>query len=224
MMMPRELSNDPAKPGFMMASKMPETPSSINGYMVLPIQLQDIPSFEESAIHFLYLRQHEPKVPTQDDARTLFAVNVPFDATEAHFRYLFSGIGGGRVDKVKFLGSKRQPTTVEQSIAPSTRGNNKKRKRDRVNQEDKTAGELPETWDRELYPSGSTALIVFVDKGSLEATTRALKRYSKGKLALWGEGVEGEKVPALGSEREFFSTMSIESPPPGITTPISLSN
>ncbi|KAH0553296.1 hypothetical protein GP486_006578 [Trichoglossum hirsutum] len=187
-----------------MASKTPKPPSSINGYIVLPLQLQALPSFKEPAIHFLYLRRHEARVPTKDDARTLFAVNVPFDATEAHFRHLFSGIGGGRVDNVKFLGSRQHPTTtttVEQLIASSTKGNNKKRKRDRMDQEDKAAGELPETWDRELHLSGSTALIVFVDKGSLEATTRALKLYGKGKLALWGKGVEGGKVPALGSER-----------------------
>ncbi|KAH0543016.1 hypothetical protein FGG08_002624 [Glutinoglossum americanum] len=195
-----------------MVSKKPDIPSSINGYTVLPVELQVLSSFKDSAIHYLYLRQHEPKTPTPDDARTLFAVNVPFDATEAHFRYLFAGISGGRVDNVKFLGSKQHSTNVEQPIAVSAKGS-KKRKRDRMEQQDKAAGELPETWDRELHPPGSTALIIFVDKGSLDATTKALKRYGKGKLAVWGEGVEGEKVPALGSQR-YLAHHALRYPPP----------
>ncbi|KAI9777532.1 MAG: Ribosomal RNA-processing protein 7 [Geoglossum umbratile] len=194
-----------------MASKKPETPSSISGYTVLPVRLQVLASFKEAAIHYLYLRRHEPKIPTPDDARTLFAVNIPFDATEAHFRYLFSHIGGGRVDSVKFLGNRRTLTDVRQPIAPPPKGS-KKRKRDRIKQEDGAASALPEIWDRGLHPSGSTALIVFVDDGSLDATMKALKRHSKGKLAIWGEGVEGEKVPALGSQR-YLTHQTLRYPP-----------
>jgi ribosomal RNA-processing protein 7 len=150
-----------------MASKKPETPSSISGYTVLPVRLPVLPSFKEAAIHYLYLRRHEPKIPTPDDARTLFAVNIPFDATDAHFRYLFSRIGGGRVDSVKFLGNRRTLTDVGQPIAAPPKGS-KKRKRDRIEREDGAASALPETWDRGLHPSGSTALIVFVDSGSLK--------------------------------------------------------
>jgi ribosomal RNA-processing protein 7 len=187
-----------------MASKKSEIPSLIHGYTVLPVELKTLPSFKEAAIHYLYLRRHEPRIPTPDDSRTLFAVNIPFDATEAHFRYLFSGIGGGRVDSVKFLGNKRFPSDVRQPVAAPSKGS-KKRKRDHTEQEDSAASSLPNVWDRELHPSGSAALIVFVDKESLDVTMKALKRYGKGKLAMWGKGVEGEKVPALGSQRGFPS-------------------
>ncbi len=84
------------------------------------------------------------------------------------------------------------------------KGNKKKRKRgeDVVSKEFSEASELPKTWDRELHRSGSTAVVVFVDKASAEAGLKAARRAAKdGTKIFWGDGVEG-KVPPLGSARK----------------------
>lgn len=76
----------------------------------------------------------------------------------------------------------------------------KKRKRANVDVED-LMPELPETWDRELHISGSTAVVVFVDKPSMELAFRAAKKAAKaGTEIIWGKDME-DRVPSLGSHR-----------------------
>ncbi|KAI9848299.1 MAG: Ribosomal RNA-processing protein 7 [Sclerophora amabilis] len=208
----------------------PSIPRSINGYHILPLALQPLPSFKTPATHYLYLRPHEPKYPNPDDSRTLFLVNVPIDATEAHVRYLFASLGGGRVDSVKFdrdrlPEQKSPPSGSATSLGRGTKKKKKdnKRKRGQVDHNDDdddndddsdhskagpAEGALPEVWDRNLHRSGGTALVKFVDRASMESTITAVrkqtKKTSKGgevKAVRWGEGVDGEKAPALGSQR-----------------------
>lgn len=67
---------------------------------------------------------------------------------------------------------------------------------------------LPDTWDRELHRSGSTAVVVFVDRTSMDASLKAVSRASKqGKKPVWGEGIEGT-LPALGSSSTSIKVSS----------------
>lgn len=192
-------------------NKMPnffETPSKINEYLILPIQLP-ASGAGDLATHYLYLRRHEPKVPTKDDSRSLFSVNVPVDATEAHLRGLFSNIGGGRVERVVFEGEEKT-----EGVTSGVGAESRKRKRG----EDlgaKEAAAVIKTWDREIGRSGATAVIVFVDSASREmslkavakAVTKSKKKSGSGDGAVvWGEGIsDGSKIPALGISRTTLS-------------------
>ncbi|KAL8698544.1 MAG: hypothetical protein Q9201_006513 [Fulgogasparrea decipioides] len=182
-------------------------PSEISGYKILPISLPPLPSYPVTATHYLYLRPHEPKLPTPSAARSLFLVNVPFDSTELHIKNLFSiqiGLPQGRVEEVQFEGSRRRSGNVEGAAAQATKDKKgKKRKRGRENGdiEEIEGTALPATWDRELRTNGLTAVVVFVDRPSMEAARKAVRRVSRiRELSVWGEGLEG-KIPALGSAR-----------------------
>lgn len=171
---------------------MSPAPARISGYLALPIKLPAT-SIVSEAIHYLYLRRHEPKIPDPDDSRSLFVINVPIDATLFHFRALFTSIGGGLVERVAFEGT----------AAPT-----KKRKRGGKGPGD--AGEEVKVWDREIRRSGSTAVVVFVDKASREAALKAAaKKAAKGEKRddtggmVWGEGAaKSPKMPALGVSRK----------------------
>jgi hypothetical protein len=63
---------------------------------------------------------------------------------------------------------------------------------------------LPGTWEREVLRAGGTAVVVFVDRASVEAVMKAVRRVRKhGEAVVWGHGVEGQ-VPSLGSQRTFI--------------------
>jgi RNA recognition motif-containing protein len=188
---------------------------SVNGYLVLKIRLPSSPSFRESAWHYLYLRRHEPKIPGPDDERTLFIVNIPVDSTEAHFRSLFARLGGAKIESVQLDRSRPIISPKEVAVtAPKARPNKRKRKRGKVDDEDrkesKDAGDLPEVWDRQLLQSGSSGLIVFSDKTGLIAVLKAVKRGQGTKLA-WGEGVDQETVAVLGSHSKAHHPFQAES-------------
>ncbi|KAI9870837.1 MAG: Ribosomal RNA-processing protein 7 [Pleopsidium flavum] len=182
---------------------MAKVPLRISDYLILPLALRPQPSFPTPATHYLYLRPHEPKIPTPDTPRSLFLVNVPFDATEIHIRHLFATqLGGGRVERVEFEDSRSHS---KPAVAPSVQTKKgRKRKRTEVESMDQVEGaELPAVWDRELHHSGSTAVAVFVDRASMEASLKALKKTAKERRKIdWGEGIE-DKVPSLGSARYF---------------------
>ena len=53
--------------------------------------------------HHLYLQQHAPRLPHPDTSRSLYAANLPVDATEGGVRALFAEqLGGARVERVEF--------------------------------------------------------------------------------------------------------------------------
>ena len=189
-------------------------PFKIADYHILPLMLPTLPSFRTQAVHYLYLHPHEPKIPTPITPRSLFLVNVPFDATETHIRYLCSkqlGIPSGRVEEVQFEGTRKRPhqekDDVQAGLAPTgqTQNGKKSMKRKRganetqVNQTDDMR--LPETWDRPIWRSGSNAVVVFVDRTSMEAVVKAVRRVQNGgEKIIWGDGLKGQ-APALGSQR-----------------------
>ncbi|KAI4165981.1 MAG: hypothetical protein LQ342_000412 [Letrouitia transgressa] len=184
------------------------TPKEIAGYTVFPLALPPLPSFPEAAIHYLYLRPHEPKVPDASASRSLFLANIPFDSTELHLKGLFSiqiGLPQGRIEDIRFEGHRRKPKdTAHQKSSISSHGQkgSKRKRGSKVgNIEEIDGATLPPTWDRDLRPDGSTAVIVFVDRESMETALRAVKRKrNERNPPIWGKGVEGN-IPALGSFR-----------------------
>lgn len=180
----------------------PSIPSEVSGYRILAISLPPLPSYPVSATHYLYLRPHEPKLPTPAAARSLFLVNVPFDATELHVRNLLSiqlGLPPGRIEEVQFEGSQKRIGSAAAEPAKVKKGKKRKRDFERGNIEELEGTALPTTWDRELRKDGRTAVVLFVDRLSMETAYKAVKKVQKeGTMPIWGEGLEG-KVPSLGS-------------------------
>ncbi|KAB8290682.1 hypothetical protein EYC80_008323 [Monilinia laxa] len=154
-------------------------PTTIGGnYDVLPIAIPSTPAYPVTSTHHIYLRQHAPKIPTENDSRSLFVTNLPIDSTDVHIRNVFASlIGVGRVE------------------------DSKKRKR---GSEVEIDTNLPQGWDRQLRLKGRTAVVLLVDEKSVESALKAIRKTCKSgkesKYPIWGAGTEG-KVPALGSAR-----------------------
>lgn len=176
--------------------------SKLGDYTVLLLNLPPTAAYPQPATHTLYLRPHEPKIPTEDDSRSLFIVNVPIDSTSAHFRAIFTAlIGAGKFESVTFENEKQRALPTTQNLELVNKKGNK-RKRGSEAAEANTA--LPQTWDRRLRKSGSTAVVTLLDEKSVEHALKAVRKLHKSatkeKWPVWGEGVE-DKVPALGSAR-----------------------
>ena len=189
-------------------SEMPsstKSPLQIAGYNILPLSLPPLPSLL-TATHYLYLAPHQPKLPTSTASRSLFLVNVPFDATETHIKHLLSaqiGLPVGRIEDVQFEGQSGKGISADESLSTKHKQDPKSKKRKRGSGggslRDVEGVALPSTWDRDLQTNGLTAVVLFVDRASMEAALRAVKAIRKERIEpVWGEGVEG-KVPALGS-------------------------
>lgn len=180
----------------------------IAGYTVLPLRLPPAESKRaKPATHYLYLRPHEPRIPDADTPRSLFVVNVPLDTTELHLRHLFgTQLAAGRVERVHFetVPTKKKGGMATAHSMVANVSKSKKRKRvtadELKNQLDNVT--LPSMWDRELQKSGAHAIVVFVDKPSMEASVKAAKKAGKKKDGelVWGEGIE-DRLPQLGLQR-----------------------
>jgi ribosomal RNA-processing protein 7 len=179
--------------------------SKMGDYTILPLSIPPSSAYPKPATHTLYLRPHAPKIPTENDSRSLFVVNIPIDSTAAHFRAVFvSLIGAGRIESITFEHEKQAPSPPSQAIEVTAK-KVKKRKRMATEEATEVEAELPPVWDRELRRSGSTAVVVFVDQKSVELVLKAVRKLHKSpskerEWPVWGEGVE-DKVPALGSAR-----------------------
>jgi ribosomal RNA-processing protein 7 len=183
-------------------------PTEVVGFHVLPISLPPPKAYPKPATHYLYVRPDAPKVPSAKTPRTLFLSNIPFDTTDAHVKALFGmqlGLPAGRVEEVEY--DDKPPRTQSQGpqvpVLPSKKKNRKRKRAEDA--EDDTVPELegswPETWDRELHIVGSSATVVFIDRASMEAAVKAVRKAIKtGKKVIWGQCTEG-KVPPLGSKR-----------------------
>ncbi|CAG8971909.1 hypothetical protein HYALB_00007825 [Hymenoscyphus albidus] len=174
----------------------------IKSFTVLPLTIPSTPAFPKSTTHTLYLQPHTPKIPVEEDSRSLFLLNVPIDSTPAHLRGIFTSLLGaaGRVEDIHFGGERRKaaPTAPAPKLPVG-----KKRKRGHEDVDLELDVSLPETSDRALHRSGGTAIIVFVDKKSAEAALKAIRKLHKsGKTSfpVWGGGLSN-KIPALGGAR-----------------------
>lgn len=170
-----------------------------------------LPAYPHSTTHYLYLRPNAPRVPTENTPRELFLANIPVDSSAAVFRALFAGqLGGGRVVGVEFEGSSKsggKGIAVPDSLKTG-RGKKRKRARDDADgrgegdEEEEIVGQLPDVWERSVHPSGSTAVVRFVDRVSAEMALRKAKRVSKsGKSVSWEEAVKTSGEATLGSQR-----------------------
>lgn len=179
-------------------------PRQVADYTVLPLSLAQLASYAASATHYLYLRPHEPKVPHPDSPRSLFLANVPVDSTSFHFRTIFTDqLGGGRIERVDFedAPAAKKASLMLQGLK------SKSRKRKRGGEDTEAVPELPEAWDRELHSSGSTAVVVFADRPSMESAYKAARKAVKaGAKLAWAEGVE-DKISELGSQRALPATI-----------------
>ncbi|CAK4032534.1 ribosomal RNA-processing 7-like [Lecanosticta acicola] len=180
-------------------------PTTIHDFLVLPLRVPAQPAYPKDATHYLYLRANAPKVPTENTLREAFLVNVPVDATEVHIRSLFADhLGGVRVESIAFEGA-RVGKGISAPVAPVKQGKKRKREEDDDTEDGKEkaaeVGLLPETWDGELHPSGSTAVVTFVDRESKEMALREVKNAVKSKRKItWGAGIQ-DRIPVLGSAR-----------------------
>ncbi|KAL4901801.1 hypothetical protein BDW74DRAFT_181519 [Aspergillus multicolor] len=179
----------------------------IAGYTALPLNLQSTPAFSTPATHYLYLRPHEPRIPDADTPRSLFLVNAPIDTTDTHIRHLFgTQLSAGRVERVDFEAARlgKKNGGVQLALVQGTNvAKSKKRKRVTADELENRLDEIsfPSTWDRQLHRSGSHAIVVFVDKASMEASLKAAKKAArKASTITWGEGIE-DRTPSLGLQR-----------------------
>ena len=179
-------------------------PTQIKGFLVLPLSLPPQPAFPLEAFHYLYVSPHKPNIPSSTTSRSIFLTNIPVDSTETHLKALFSvqlGLPAGRIEKIEFEGDEPTISTTEGELAK--RGNKNKKKRKRTSEAASAENlsalfPLPPLWDRPLHTSGSTAVLIFVDRPSMEAALKAAKMAIENKkYPKWGEGCEG-KVPQLG--------------------------
>ncbi|KAF2091013.1 hypothetical protein K490DRAFT_62344 [Saccharata proteae CBS 121410] len=170
-------------------------PTKVGDYAILPLTAPATPSFPQPTTHYLYIRPHAPKNPDADTPRSLFAVNLPIDATESRLRSLFAEqLGGARIDHVDFEGVAPRKSTPAVG-GSGTLNAGKKRKRGAVDPA-ASAIELPSTWDREILKSGSGAVLVFVDRASAEMAMKEVLRAAKKNAGIIWKGEEG-----LGIER-----------------------
>ncbi|KAI1370774.1 ribosomal RNA-processing protein 7-domain-containing protein [Hypoxylon crocopeplum] len=178
-------------------------PNLPGGFSILPVSIPPLPSFSVEATHYLYLRKSTPKIPTPDDSRSLFIANIPCDSTDVHFRALFTSlIGAGRFESIAFSGDKISESSHEpaQAIRLAAHKKRKRIEEEIRNAKDEAAAELPSTWTRKLYRSGSSAVALLADERSVEQVLKAVKKLRKRKdYPVWGEGVE-DKAPPLGSQ------------------------
>ncbi|KAJ9502838.1 hypothetical protein H2202_001960 [Exophiala xenobiotica] len=174
---------------------MVKTPREVGGCVALPWKLPSTDAFPSKSIHYLYLKPHDPKIPDDDARRSLFLVNIPINATTYSLKHLLSDqLGGGRIEAVHFAENATGKPTGEATSS---------RKRKRMTAEELEAGldahSLPNTFDSTIHESGATAIVVFVDRPSMDLAFKQAKRTVKaGAIIEWSGSVDG---PPLGSKR-----------------------
>jgi ribosomal RNA-processing protein 7 len=190
-------------------------PPKVQDFTVFPIQFPPQPSYPHAATHYLYLRPDSPKTAddrTEDTPRSIFVANIPIDATESSFRRLFKDLCGARVERVDFEGELQKPVlgiggeAIVQGTQVSVpievkRGKKRKRGNSATAAEDEAvkkalaAMELPRTWDQDVWESGSSAVVVFVDQATRDLALKEARRMvKKGGMLEWpASGELGEK-------------------------------
>ncbi|CCM02318.1 uncharacterized protein FIBRA_04410 [Fibroporia radiculosa] len=171
-------------------------PTSIAGFTPIPV------SYSQSSIHILYARahtgSHKPKSNAKGknvdlpDARTLFLVNVPVDATERELTLFFKSCG--TVERIVFHGEgdgAEVPEEESESEGEGEEGSNAGEDADdtapeeRPRKKRKTGKDavpqivpLPSVELRKFRCTGRSAHIIFLDDTSL---SRALQQPSRPK-------------------------------------------
>lgn len=189
---------------------MVPVPLQIGDFSVLPVSIPPLPSFPRTVVHHLYVRRNAPKIPTANDARSLFLTNLPIDGTEAHLRAVFTAlVGSGRFESATFEDERQKSSPIADAepiqAARLLAAHGKKRKREDEEAErarEEAAARLPSTWTRSLHRSGGTAVVFFADEKSVDQVLKAIAKANKTKkYPVWGrgDGQVADKVPPLGS-------------------------
>ncbi|OAP64060.1 hypothetical protein AYL99_00032 [Fonsecaea erecta] len=180
---------------------MVRAPREVGGFTALPLEIPSTGTSSQAATHYLYLKRHDPKIPDEDVPRSLFLVNIPVYATEQSLKHLFTTqLEGGRIQQIYF--SENAPGKQPASTTKSSR------KRKRMSLEEIEAGldtySLPHVFDSEIQKSGASAVVVFVDRPSMELALKAAQRAAKAGTPIAWEGAGDlvlDKMPRLGLRR-----------------------
>lgn len=212
------------------AKKAKSVPKQVSEFTILPLTLPALPGLPDecnNAKHYIYVKPHAPSIPSESDERSLFIVNVPMDASEANIRALFvEQLGGSMVERVEFDSSvpaqplhKRWKSDGVRGAAGGKEGaaagdnavRGKKRKRtpddpamvaEGVVEDADSA--LPKLWSSELRRSGSSAVVVFVDKKSARGAMKAVQKAVKEGLEVVWRGAEN-----MGVERKSLIPLTL---------------
>lgn len=200
----------------------------ISNFHILPIHMPALTlspasttsSAYKNIIHYLYIKKHEspredPKTPKD---RTLFVLNVPVDATEAHFRDLFKPYG--RIASVHFISRIRDTNLTKEEREHQEELERLEREAELREQEANAGGKKGKKGKkaqeaqvhhhhRTIYASASHAYVVFLEEPEL-AKALAMKR----KKRSWIDtGSEETKLSGLGVS-SMFLLLSFHTPPP----------
>jgi ribosomal RNA-processing protein 7 len=176
---------------------MVKPPREVAGFFALPVILRSAIAASPDAEHYIYLKPHDPKIADEEAHKSLFLANTPATTTSEHLKELFATqLSAGRVEKVHFS----EDNGGRSSVATTSN-----RKRKRMTAEEIKAGldrfQLPTVYERTMYRTGDTAIVVFVDRPSMEASLKAVRKAIKtSQEIVWGEGLE-DKLPSLGLKR-----------------------
>lgn len=180
---------------------MVKIPREVAGFVAFPVTLPKTKAYPASTKHYIYIKPHDPKIPNEHASHSLFLANIPVTTSDLHLKYLFATqLSAGRVERVEF--SDHPGTTSSTGGVPATKAG---KKRKRVTAEELEGSldshTLPETLQTFLHTSGSHAIVVFVDRPSMEAGLKAVKKATKlSTEIIWGKGVE-ERIPTQGFQR-----------------------
>ena len=179
---------------------MTKVPREVSGFAAFSVTFPATKAYPTSIKHYIYVKPHDPKSPDEDAPRSLFLANIPVTTSEIHIKHLFATqLSSGRVERVEFS---EGPAKSSQLVNIEAR-TGKKRKRVTAEELEGSLGSLalPEIWQNRLHSSGAHAIVVFVDRPSMEASLKAVKKVIKlDTEVIWGKGIE-EKLPLQGLQR-----------------------
>jgi ribosomal RNA-processing protein 7 len=199
-------------------------PSKITDLAVLAVTFAATTAYPHPSTHYLYIRPDAPKDADElssDNARSLFVANVPVTSSEREFRAFFKSLNSqALVDSVVFASAEKravglgvtgdviiQGTKIGVPIG-TLRGSGKKRKRGVLDEDElvrkKLAEmEVPSTWERDVWESGSSAVVRFVDQASRAVAWKAVQKAAKeGRAGKWPALHEVDEE--LGMAREYL--------------------
>lgn len=182
--------------------------NALASYSTLSLRISTPFSLRKSAAspdtaHILFVRPHEPKIPTPESSRSLFVVNVPVDATAAHLRSVLTsqelatpGQPAFKISNITF----EDAAPLRKSFRTAT---SRKRKRSARDGDDPLALTLPSTFSRQLHTPGGTAIVTYASERDAEAAYRAIQRSSRKGYALEWPSISAlsSAIPVLGSAR-----------------------
>lgn len=175
---------------------MSKVPREVSGFFALPVTFPITKAYPINSKHYIYVKPHDPKIPDEDAPRSLFLANIPVTTSELHLKHLFSTqLSAGRVERVEFSDEPAKSSQLTLNV-DSKAG----KKRKRVTAEELEgrleSHALPKTWQNNLHTSGAHAVVIFVDRPSMEASLRAVKKATKGGAeVVWGKGLEDRLAP-----------------------------